>query len=53
MEELDRNVTIGEPLYGRLDIMTSTETITPDNVVDEVNLALTFHLMNLRAEELR
>ena len=51
MEELDRNVTIGEPLYGRLDIMTSTETITPDNVVDEVNLALTFHLMNLRAEE--
>lgn len=52
MEELiEKKEIVYEPLYGRLDIFSSTEEITIDNVVDEVNLALTYHIMNLRAEE--
>ena len=38
-------------LTGRLDIYTATEYITPDNVVQEVNTAITYHLRNLMAEE--
>lgn len=38
-------------LFGRRDIYSSAEEITRDNVVDEVNSALTFHLQNVMEEE--
>jgi SPP1 family phage portal protein len=47
----DSRDIIGGFLYGRRDIFSSTEEITQDNVVDEVNLALTYHFMNLQEEE--
>ena len=38
-------------LCGRLDIISSVEAITADNVVSEVNSALVYHNTNLIAEE--
>ena len=37
-------------LCGRRDIYTTTETLTAENVIDEVNSALTWHLMNVAEE---
>lgn len=42
---------IDVPLFGRRDIVTSVEEITAENVVDEVNSALVFHLRNVQEEE--
>jgi len=41
----------GVTLNGRRKIFTSTEEITIDNVVDEVNRALRLHFMNFNEEE--
>ena len=38
-------------LFGRLDIYASFDDITPDNVLDELNSALSFHITNLLQEE--
>ena len=38
-------------LCGRRDIYTTTETLTAENVIDEVNSALTWHLMNVAEED--
>lgn len=38
-------------LYGRLDIYATSEDITPENVVAEVNSALVYHLQNLLQED--
>lgn len=38
-------------LFGRRKIMTTLEEITPDNVMTEVNKALSIHIQNLQEEE--
>lgn len=42
---------IKNDLFGRLDIYATNDNITADNVVSEVNSALTYHLMNLVQED--
>ena len=44
-------VTIGNRLYGRLDIFSSVEELTAENIIPEVNTALEYHFMNVMAEE--
>ena len=38
-------------LFGRRDIFTAVEDLTEDNVIDEVNSALVYHLMNVQEED--
>lgn len=38
-------------LFGRRDIFTAVEELTEKNVIDEVNSALTYHLMNVQEED--
>ena len=38
-------------LYGRLDIYSTFDEITPDNLVDELNSALVYHVSNMIQEE--
>ena len=38
-------------LWGRLDIFASFDEITPDNIVAELNSALTFHIQNMLQED--
>lgn len=40
-----------EELYGRYDIYTTADEITADNVLEEVNAALGWHVRNMTAEE--
>ena len=48
---MDEHVVIRNDLWGRLDIYTSTEDITVDNVISELNTALPFHVQNLIQED--
>ena len=38
-------------LFGRLDIYSTFDAITPDNIVEELNSALTYHVQNMLQEE--
>lgn len=38
-------------LFGRRDIYTTADEITEDNVIDEVNSALVYHLLNVMEED--
>lgn len=38
-------------LFGRRDIFTAVDELTEDNVIDEVNSALVYHLMNVQEED--
>ena len=38
-------------MYGRLDIYATDENITPENVKDELNSALVYHIQNMIQEE--
>lgn len=42
---------IRNDLFGRLDIYATSDIITAENVVSEVNSALTYHTMNLLQED--
>ena len=45
------NNVITNTMFGRLDIYASFDEITPDNVIDELNSALTYHMQNLFQED--
>jgi hypothetical protein len=49
----DENVSavISNDLFGRLDIYASSDNITRENVVSELNTALPFHVQNLLQED--
>ena len=49
IERADESITQGG-FYGRLDIFTSADYITDENVVAEVNAALAWHIRNLNQE---
>ena len=42
---------IRNDLFGRLDIYATFDEITPENVIDEVNSALVYHIQNLLQED--
>ena len=46
-----QNAIISNSLWGRLDIYASYDEITPENVVNELNTALPFHVRNLLQED--
>lgn len=48
----DRALTPYESLFGRLDIYTAAEDLTAENVIEEVNSALSYHFMNVADEDL-
>ena len=45
------NSVVRNDLFGRLDIYASFDDITGENVIAELNSALTFHVMNMLQEE--
>ena len=46
-----RNHVIRNDMYGRLDIYASFDEITKDNVIEELNSALVYHVRNLLQED--
>lgn len=50
-EESANKSVIRNDLFGRLDIYATNDFITAENVVEEVNSALTYHCMNLLQED--
>ena len=52
VEENGRSGTvISNDLWGRLDIYATSDEITAENVVSEVNTALPYHIQNLLQED--
>lgn len=50
-ENMTKGSVIRNDLFGRLDIYAATDEITEDNVIAEVNSALTYHIQNLLQED--
>ena len=50
MTENEQMKVISNDLYGRLDIYATSDEITADNVIDELNSALPYHVKNLLQE---
>ena len=55
-EDLDdfdvaRPLVVRNDMFGRLDIYASFDDITEDNLIDELNSALIYHVMNMLQEE--
>ena len=48
---LENRSIIRNDLFGRLDIYATFDEITPENVIDEVNSALVYHIQNLLQED--
>ena len=49
--ETTDKTTVENIFFGRRDIYTVAEEITEENVIDEVNSALVYHLMNVQEED--
>ena len=49
--EITEKKTERSMLFGRRDIFTAEEELTEENVIDEVNSALVYHLMNVQEED--
>ena len=47
----NRTSVISNDLFGRLDIYASSDEITPENVITELNTALPYHVQNLLQED--
>ena len=46
----ENSSVITNTMFGRLDIYASFDEITPENVVEELNSALVYHVQNLLQE---
>ena len=52
MDELRSNPPIiRNDMFGRLDIYASFDEITPDNIINELNSAIVYHIKNMIQEE--
>ena len=51
MDELNKSPVVRNDLYGRLDIYASFDEITEENVKEELNSALVYHIQNMLQEE--
>lgn len=49
-ENENRSNVITNDMFGRLDIYASFDEITPENIVEELNSALVYHVQNLMQE---
>ena len=47
---MNKSPVITNNMFGRLDIYASFDEITPDNVINELNSALVYHVQNLLQE---
>ena len=52
MADNENMAVISNDLFGRLDIYASSDEITAENVVSELNTALPYHVQNLLQEDL-
>ena len=50
-DELNNAPVIRNDMFGRLDIYSSYDEITSENVIDELNSALVYHITNMCQEE--
>lgn len=50
-ENGNKNPVICNDMYGRLDIYATNDVITADNVIEELNTALPYHVQNLLQED--
>ena len=51
MADNENMAVISNDMFGRLDIYASSDEITADNVVEELNTALPYHVQNLLQED--
>ena len=51
MDEFGKKPVVRNDMYGRLDIYSTANTITAENVMEELNSALVFHNKNLLQED--
>ena len=51
MADNENMAVISNDLFGRLDIYASSDEITAENVVSELNTALPYHVQNLLQED--
>ena len=49
--DVARPLVVRNDMFGRLDIYASFDDITEDNLIDELNSALIYHVMNMLQEE--
>lgn len=49
-QTVNKSPVITNNMFGRLDIYASFDEITPDNVIEELNSALVYHVQNLLQE---
>ena len=51
MDELNRSPVVRNDMFGRLDIYASFDDITEDNIINELNSAIVYHIRNMIQEE--
>lgn len=50
-EDFGENSVVRNDMYGRLDIYSSFDEITADNIIEELNSAMVYHIKNMFQEE--
>lgn len=50
-EQFTRSPVVRNDMYGRLDIYSSFDDINADNIIDELNSAMVYHIKNMLQEE--
>ena len=50
-EQFTRSPVVRNDMYGRLDIYSSFDNINADNIIDELNSAMVYHIKNMLQEE--
>ena len=48
---MSRSPVVRNDMFGRLDIYSTYDELDADNIVDEVNSALVYHIRNMLQEE--
>ena len=51
MDDSNRSAVVRNDMFGRLDIYASFDDITPDNIINELNSAIVYHIRNMIQEE--
>ena len=51
MDESNRSPVVRNDMFGRLDIYASFDDITEDNIINELNSAIVYHIGNMIQEE--
>ena len=51
MDDSNRSAVVRNDMFGRLDIYASFDDITKDNIINELNSAIVYHIRNMIQEE--